>query len=73
MHQMMRQQTQDYAKMRALMQQMQSQRQHQRTQQTLTAMLHTDANDNRRLDYPGVDRPYQRDGQPVTANARITL
>lgn len=72
MRHMMRQQTKDYARMRQLMQQMQTQAQQQRSAQSLTAMLHTDANNNRQLEFPGVDGPYTQNEQPVAATARVT-
>lgn len=72
MRQMMRQQTKDYASMRQLMQQMQGQAQQQRSPQPLTAMVHTDANNNRQLEFPGADKPYTQNGQPVAATARVS-
>ncbi|WP_458208645.1 DUF7282 domain-containing protein [Haladaptatus sp. NG-SE-30] len=71
MRQMMRQQTKDYARMRQLMQQMQGQAQQQRSPQPLTAMVHTDTNNNRQLEFPGADEPYTQNGQPVAATARV--
>ncbi|WP_433633570.1 DUF7282 domain-containing protein [Halomicrococcus sp. NG-SE-24] len=71
MRHMMRQQMHDYTQMRQLMQQMQAQTQQQRSPQPLTAMLHTDANDDRQLEFPGTDKPYTQDGNPVTATARV--
>lgn len=71
MRHMMRQQMHDYTQMRQLMQQMQAQTQQQRSPQQLTAMLHTDANNNRQLEFPGTDKPYTQDGNPVAATARV--
>ncbi len=70
---MMRQQMHDYAQMRQLMQQMQSQTQQQQSTQPLTAMIHTDANSNRQLEFPGVDKPYTQNGKPVAATARVKV
>ena len=39
----------------------------------LTVMLYEDTNGNQTYDYPAADNPYLVDGEPVTANATVTV
>ena len=39
----------------------------------LTVMLYEDTNDNQAYDYPAADSPYMVDGEPVTANATVSV
>lgn len=40
---------------------------------TLAVMLYEDTNDNQMYDYPGADSLYMVDGEPVVANATVTV
>ncbi len=54
------------------MQQMRGQAQRQRSAQPLTAVVHADADGNRQLEFPDVDKPATQNGQSVAATARVT-